>query len=266
MLGTHIDLRRNQTPMIDDPFFYAVAIPAIILTGLAKGGFLGGLGGLAVPMMALAISPVQAAGIMLPILICMDMVGIAAYRRDFDFRNLKIMLPAALVGIAIGWATAAWVTEAHVRLIVGIVALVFSLNYWLDWRPEAQEPRQPNTVKGSFWGLIAGFTSFVSHTGAPPFQVYMLPQRLPNAVYAATAVGFFTTVNLVKVIPYAALGQFNSANLWTTAVLLPLAPLAMLAGIWATRTIPQEPFYKIAYACLLIISLKLIWDGASASF
>lgn len=251
--------------MIEDPFFYAVAIPAILLTGLAKGGFLGGLGGLAVPMMALAISPIQAAGIMLPILICMDMVGVAAYRREFDAANLKIMLPAALVGIGIGWATAAIVTEAHVRLIVGLVAFVFALQYWLDWHGRRDVPQPRSVPKGAFWGLVAGFTSFVSHTGAPPFQVYMLPQRLPNSVYAATAVGFFTTVNLVKVVPYSALGQFNTGNLTTTAVLLPLAPIAMMAGIWLTRNVPQEPFYRIAYACLFIISLKLIWDGAAGS-
>ncbi|MEO1280943.1 MAG: sulfite exporter TauE/SafE family protein [Pseudomonadota bacterium] len=247
--------------MIDDPFFYAVAIPAIILTGLAKGGFLAGLGGLAVPIMALAISPIQAAGIMLPILIAMDMVGTTAYRREFDTENLKIMLPAAMVGIGVGWATAAWVTEAHVRLIVGVVALLFSMKYWLDWRAEAQQPTGRNLRKGSFWGLISGFTSFVSHTGAPPFQIYMLPQKLPNAVFAATAIVFFTTVNLVKVIPYWALGQFSSGNLLTTAVLLPLAPVSILIGIWLTRRVPQEPFYRITYACLLIISLKLIWDG-----
>lgn len=247
--------------MIEDPFFYAVAIPAVILTGLAKGGFMSGLGGLAVPIMALAISPIQAAGIMLPILIAMDFVGATAYRREFDPVNLKIMLPAAIVGIAVGWATAAYVTEAHVRLIVGLVALLFALRYWLDWRPETHEPQPPSVAKGSFWGLVAGFTSFVSHSGAPPFQVYILPQRLPNAVFAATAIVFFTTVNLVKVIPYAALGQFSTGNLMTTAVLVPLAPISILAGIWLTRRVPQEPFYRLTYASLLIISVKLIWDG-----
>jgi len=247
--------------MITDPWFYAVAIPAILLTGLAKGGFLGAAGGLAVPMMSLVISPVQAAGIMLPILNTMDMTGLVAYRREFHWPNLKILLPAALVGIAIGWATAAYVTEAHVRLIVGVVALAFSMRYWLGGR-HTDKVATPNRLKGSFWGLVAGFTSFVSHTGAPPFNIYMLPQRLPNAVLAATAVWFFTTVNLVKLIPYWALGQFNAANLATSLVLLPLAPVAMMAGVWLTRRVPQEPFYRIAYASLLAISVKLIYDGA----
>ncbi|MCB1519374.1 MAG: sulfite exporter TauE/SafE family protein [Hyphomicrobiaceae bacterium] len=251
--------------MITDPWFYAVAIPAIILTGLAKGGFLGAAGGLAVPLMSLVISPVQAAGIMLPILNTMDLTGIIAYRREFHRANLAILLPAAIAGIAIGWTTAAYVTEAHVRLIVGLVGLGFTLNYWFGGATR-DRPRTVNRAKGTFWGLIAGFTSFVSHTGAPPFNIYMLPQRLPNAVLAATAVWFFTTVNLVKLVPYWALGQFDASNLKTTAVLLPLAPLAMMAGVWLTRRVPQEPFYRIAYASLFVISLKLVYDGARTVF
>ena len=251
--------------MITDPWFYAIAVPAIALTGLAKGGFLGAAGGLAVPMMSLVISPVQAAAIMLPILNVMDLVGVIAYRRDFDRDNLKILLPAAVVGIALGWATAAYVTEAHVRLIVGLVGLAFTLNYWLGGGAN-KAAAERNRAKGSFWGMVSGFTSFVSHTGAPPFNIYMLPQRLPNAALAGTAVMFFTTVNIIKLVPYYALGQFSTANLTTSLMLLPLAPLAMLTGVWLTRRVPQEPFYKIAYASLFVISLKLIYDGVRAVF
>lgn len=249
--------------MIADPAFYAVAIPAIILTGLAKGGFLGAAGGLAVPLMSLVISPVQAAGIMLPILNVMGLTGLYAYRRDFHWGNLKILLPAAAVGIGLGWATAAHVTEAHVRLIIGVIGAAFTLNYWLGVG-RAREPRGQNRARGTFWGMVAGFTSFVSHTGAPPFNIYMLPQRLPNAALAATAVVFFATVNAIKLVPYLALGQLNLDNLKTTAVLLPLAPLAMLAGVWLTRRIAQEPFYRIAYASLFVISLKHVYDGLRA--
>lgn len=250
--------------MITDLNFYLVAIPAVLVMGLAKGGFLSSLGSVSVPIMSLAISPVEAAAIMLPILIVMDLIGVWAYWREFDPVNLRILLPAAVLGVALGWATAAFVTDAHVRLIVGIIGLIFSLNYWLGWRSHAKEPKRPNVYKGSVWGMISGFTSFVSHAGTPPFQVYMLPQRLPNAVLVATGVMFFTTVNLIKVIPYAALGQFSLANISTTAVLLPLAPIATLAGIWLTRRIAEEPFYRIAYAGLLVISVKLIWDSAAA--
>ncbi len=249
--------------MITDPWFFAVAIPAIVFTGLSKGGFLGGIGGMAVPLMSLVISPVQAAGIMLPILIAMDWIGVWAYRRDWSAPNLKILLPAATGGIIVGWATAAYVTESHVRLLVGVIGVLFTLDHWLKLRPRSVAPG-PNLVKGTFWGAVSGFTSFVSHTGGPPFAIYMLPQRLPNAVYAGTAVMMFTAVNLIKVPPYFLLGQFNPENLKTVAVLLPLAPLTMGAGVWLTRRVPQGPFYKILYGCLFVISVKLIWDGLRA--
>lgn len=247
--------------MLTDPWFYAVAIPAVILTGLSKGGFLGGIGGIAVPLMSLVISPVQAAAIMLPILIAMDWTGVWAYRRDWSGVNLKILLPAATVGILVGWYLAAVINDAHVKLMVGTIGFLFAADWWLGLRPKTAAPG-PSWIKGSVFGAISGFTSFVSHTGGPPFAVYMLPQRLTNTVYAGTAVMFFTAVNLIKVPPYLFLGQFDAVNLKTAAALMIPGMAAMAAGIWLTRRVPQAGFYKVVYGCLLLISMKLVWDGA----
>jgi uncharacterized membrane protein YfcA len=249
--------------MITDPWFYVAAVPGIVLAGMAKGGFGGALGMLAVPLMALVIPPVQAAAIMLPILIVMDVVGLIAWRGTFDRRAVAIVLPAALAGVAAGWATAAWVTEAHVRLIVGVVVVLFTLNHWFGGAA-GREPRQHNRLKGWFWGAVSGFTSFVSHAGGPPFQMYMLPLRLDPKLFAGTAILVFSVVNAVKVVPYFFLGQFSTANLWTSAVLLPLAPLATLAGVLLVRRIRPETFYGITYSVLFAIGLKLIWDGLRA--
>jgi uncharacterized membrane protein YfcA len=251
--------------MPTDPWFYAVAIAAVTLTGLSKGGFLGGVGGVAVPLMSLVISPVQAAAIMLPILIAMDWMGVWAYRHEWSRPNLKIMLPAATVGILVGWWMAKVVNDAHVKLMVGIIGVTFAANWLLGLAPRTAVPG-PNWLKGSIFGAISGFTSFVSHTGGPPFAVYMLPQRLPNAVYAGSAVMFFTAVNLIKVPPYLFLGQFDASNLLTAAVLTLPGVAAMAAGIWLTRRVPQGPFYRIVYGFLLLISAKLIWDGGRALF
>jgi uncharacterized membrane protein YfcA len=248
--------------MITDPLFYAVAVPAVILVGLAKGGFVGALAMLGVPLMALVISPVQAAGIMLPILIAMDVFALWSYRGVYDLANLKIVIPAAIVGIFIGWLTAAYVSEGHVRLIVGIIALLFTLDYWIGWR--AQEAAGTSAAKGGFWGAAAGFTSFVSHAGGPPLQMYLLPQKLQPRLFVGTCVIFFTTVNWIKVIPYAALGQFDTTNLATSVVLAPLAPLSILTGAWLVKKLNMEVFYRLAYFAIFAISLKLIWDGARA--
>lgn len=246
---------------ISDPAFYAVAIPAVILAGLSKGGFGGTIGMLAVPMMSLVISPVQAAGIMLPILITMDAVGLFAYRSSFDRRSLLILLPAAILGICAGWATAAWVEEAHVRLIVGIISLLFVADYIRKRkRPKGEQPHQP--IKGIFWGAVSGYTSFVSHTGGPPYQLYMVPLRLAPAVFAGTTVIFFSVVNVIKLVPYFLLGQFDSTNLVTAAVLLPLAPLATLTGVRLVKIVDQAVFYKIIYVAMFVVGLKLVYDGA----
>ena len=250
--------------MITDPMFYAVAIPAIFLVGLGKGGFVGPLAMLGVPLMSLVISPVQAAGILLPILIAMDVFALWAYRGVYDVRNLKIMLPAALTGIIIGWLTAAYVSDGHVRLIVGTVAILFTLDYWIGWRG-ARAPG-PNIAKGGFWCTIAGFTSFVSHAGGPPVQMYLLPQRLEPRLFVGTNVIFFTAVNLFKVLPYAALGQLGFDNLVTSMVLSPLAPVSILTGAWLVKKMNLETFYKLAYIMIFVISLKLIQDGVSAIF
>lgn len=250
--------------MITDPLFYAVAIPAVILVGLAKGGFVGALAMLSVPLISLVISPVQAAGILLPILIAMDVFALWAYRGVYHKPNLKILLPAALTGITIGWLTAAYVSDGHVRLIVGIIAFLFTLDYWISWR--GADTPGVNVAKGGFWGTVAGFTSFVAHAGGPPVQIYLLPQKLEPRLYIGTSVIFFTVVNWLKVIPYAALGQLGFENLATSAVLAPLAPLSIFTGAWLVKKLNVETFYALAYVMIFVISLKLMWDGAGAVF
>lgn len=247
--------------MLMDPWFYAVAIPAVFCFGLAKGGFLPGIAIAAVPLLALIMSPVQAAGILLPILIGMDVVAVWAYRKHFDAANIRIMLPAAAIGIGIGWLTAAYVSEAHVRLIVGIIGLVFVIDHYATRRPEATGR---SVAKGGFWGTLTGFTSFVSHAGSTPFQMYMLPQKFPPRVFAGTGTILFACINALKVPPYWFLGQLNLDNLFISLVLAPIIPIAMGLSIWLVRVVPAKPFYQIAYAGLAVVSIKLIWDGTSA--
>ena len=249
--------------MITDPWFYAAAVPAVLIVGLSKGGFAGGLGILGVPLMALTISPLQAAGIMLPILCAMDLIGIWAYRRSFDRTNLLILLPGAAFGIFLGWLTADYADEAFVLILVGGIAVAFALDHWIG-RRESQSPRPRNRTKGSLWGAVGGFTSFVAHAGGPPFQVYMLPQKLDKRLYVGTSVFFFWLVNLMKLPPYAALGQLKFGNLETALVLLPLAPIGMLLGIRLLHIIPEKPFYRIAYVLVFLVGCKLLWDGVNA--
>lgn len=251
--------------MITDPIFYLAAIPAVLIVGISKGGFGGSIAILGVPLMALVISPIQAAGIMLPILILMDFIAVASYWGVFDRKVLLMTLPGALAGLALGYLMATTVDEALVLLIIGIVAVAFTLDHWrkvyLSNRPP--EKAGHNFAKGSVWGLVAGFTSFVAHAGGPPYQMYTIPLKLEKRIFAGTGVIFFFTMNVVKLVPYFLLGQFSHENLGTSAVLLPVAVLATLLGVWLVKIVPQELFYKILYVVVLLVGLKLIFDGVT---
>ncbi|MBO6724094.1 MAG: sulfite exporter TauE/SafE family protein [Rhizobiaceae bacterium] len=245
-----------------DPLFYAVSIPAVMLVGFSKGGFGGAMALVGLPLMALVMPPVQAAAIMLPILIVMDVVSLWTWRGTYDRKTLKLMLPGAMVGIAIGWATAALVTAGAVRLIVGVVALLFFLRWLVQiLRRSDGEARNQNALRASFWSIISGFTSFVAHAGGPPYQVYALQLRHAPAVYTGTSVIFFSIVNAVKVIPYFALGQFDTTNLAASAVLMPIAPIATLTGAWLVRRMRPDIFYGFMYSMMAIVAAKLIYDG-----
>lgn len=247
--------------IITDPFFYAVAIPAVIFLGLSKGGF-SGVGIAATPLLALYLPPLEAAALLLPVLITQDLISIYVYRREWDASNLKIMLPGAVAGMTLAWLLAAYISDNAVRITVGLIGLIFVIDVW---RKRARiEPTRMGPAGGVFWGAVSGFTSFMTQAGGPPFQVYVLPQRLPKLVLVGTTTIFFAVVNALKIVPYFALGQFRAGNFATSLALLPMAIIANFMGIWLVKHTPTNLFYNIAYALLLMISLVLLWQGCSA--
>jgi uncharacterized protein len=236
-----------------------VGVVAVALVGLSKGGLGGAFALMGVPVLSLVMPPVQAAALLLPVLLVMDAVGLWSWRGTFDRGTLVAMLPAAMIGIGLGWLTAASTSESLVRLIVGLVALGFSI--WSVWPKRLHAAPRPRAASAWFWGTMAGFTSFVAHAGGPPYQVHTLPLRLDPKVYTGTAVVFFAVVNVVKVVPYAALGQFDAATLRSAAVLLPVAVVAVLLGAAAVRRMRPQVFYPFMLAMIALVGLRLVYDG-----
>jgi uncharacterized membrane protein YfcA len=250
--------------MITDLLFYLAAVPAVILMGLSKGGF-AGLGLLSLPLMALVVSPVQSAAIMLPILIVQDVVTVWAYRHSWDRRNLAILLPSSAAGIFAGYLLAARVSEAAVTLAVGVISLAFAVRRLvLDRRAVEIPPSRADVPRGTFWGTIIGFTSMIAHAGGPPFQIYVMPQKLARDVFVGTGAILFALVNWLKVAPYLALGQFSHENLATSAVLFPVAIASTWAGVLLVRSVSGERFYTVVYILLVLVGAKLIYDSIFA--
>jgi uncharacterized protein len=242
-----------------DPLFLAVALFAALLIGLAKGG-ISMVGSLATPILALVISPVKAAAILLPILVISDAIGLWSYRRNFDRRNLAILIPAGALGVGIGWATASLISDRWVGFVIGVIGFVFVLNAWLT-RNTVPQPKPADVPRGVLWGSIMGFSSFVAHVGGPPYQVYVYPQQLDKVVYAGTTTIVFAAMNWIKLPPYWALGQFNTENLALSALLIPIAVVGTLAGFRLVRVLPQKVYFNVVQGALFVVSLKLMMDA-----
>ena len=244
-----------------DPYFIAICVLAVFLVALSKAGLLGSLGVIGVPLLTLVMPAREAAAVLLPVLLVMDAIAVYSYRKEFSGRILKIMLPGAAIGTLLGWALWSFVSDDMVLLFVGIITLLFILDAVLPLRKALVRP-DPSTPWGVFWGGFAGFTSFVSHTGGPPFQIYVLPQKLTPLVYSGTTALFFAIVNTAKLVPYYFLGQLSVHNLTLSAALAPVGVVGVLLGVWLVRRISAKVFYQIAYGLVFLLALKLIWDGA----
>jgi uncharacterized protein len=230
-------------PIISDPAFYAVAIPAVIFLGLAKGGFSGVATG-ATPLLALYLPPLEAAALLLPIVLCQDVISVHAYWREWSGWILKILLPGALFGLILGYLFAAHVSDDTIRILIGITALIFVANTWL--RPTHPKPTQSGVVAGLFWGTVAGFLSFASQGGGPPFQVFTLPQRLSKMTFVGTTAIFFAALNVIKIVPYAL-----------------LAVVANMVGIWLIKVVPTAQFFRITYVLLFVLGSVLFYQSAT---
>lgn len=246
-------------PLITDPFFYAVAIPAVLLLGVSKSGFGAGFGSLAVPMMALAVTVPQAAAILMPVLLLMDLLGMAAFRKNVDHRLLRFLIPFGLLGIVVGALLFKVLDARVVAGIVGGFTLLF-LAQRLLFPPRPDSPPPPQWL-GALLTLTSGFTSFIAHAGGPPINAYVIPLRLSPLQFTGTMAFFFFFINLAKWIPYAWLGLLDVRNMTTSLALLPFAPIGVWVGVRIAHRIKPLLFYRMLYAGMLLTGVKLLWDA-----
>jgi uncharacterized protein len=245
--------------VVTDPYFYLLAVPAVLLYGMAKGGLGPAVGAIAVPALSLVINPVQAAAILLPILCVMDIFALWNFRKSFDTRHLKILIPAGIVGIAIASLLMGHLSPDAIRLIIGVIAVAFCLNYWIG--PTRLQKKSGGRFSGYLWGTVAGFTSTQVHAGGPPISVYLLPQNLDRVILMGTLAVFFAVINYLKLIPYTLLGAIDSSNFMTSVILMPLAPVGVKLGYLILNRVSQKTIYRFLYIALFLSGLKLLFDG-----
>ncbi len=248
------------------PTFYLASMLAILLAGISKGGFGAAAGGLAVPLMSIVIAPPEAAGIMLPILCAMDLFGVHAWRGRWSVPHLRRLLPGGLVGIALGALAFGLMSVNAIRLIVGLLAILFACNKWFSLSERLAQRlslhgQPPGRIAGAICGLCSGFTSTLAHAGGPPFAIYIFSQRLDKSAIVATSALFFCVCNYCKLVPYYFLGQLHLGNLSTSLLFSPLAPLGVWLGVWLHHRVSENAFFQVSYALLCASGLKLVWDA-----
>ena len=248
-------------PLITDPFFYAVAIPAVLLLGISKSGFGTGFGSLAVPLMALSVTVPQAAAILMPVLLVIDLFGLAVFRKNVDMTFLRFLVPFGVLGSLIG-ALLFKVMDAHLvaGLVGGFTLLFLAQRLLFPPKPDSLPP--PRWV-GAILTVTSGFTSFVAHAGGPPVSAYVIPMRLSPVQFAATMAWFFFSINLSKWIPYAWLGLLDARNMATSLVLLPVVPLGVWVGLRMGRRISPKHFYRLIAIGMFLTGSKLVWDACA---
>jgi len=246
-------------PLITDPFFYAIAIPAVLLLGVSKSGFGAGFGSLAVPMMALAVTVPQAAAILMPVLLVMDLLGMAAFRNNVDRQLLRFLLPFGLLGIVIGTLLFKLLDAKVVAGIVGGFTLLF-LAQRLLFPPKADSPPPPRWL-GALLTTTSGFTSFIAHAGGPPINAYVIPLKLKPVLFTGTMAFFFFFINIAKWVPYTWLGLLDMRNMLTSLALLPFAPIGVWVGVRIAHRIDPVWFYRLVYTGMFLTGIKLVWDS-----
>ena len=247
--------------MSDVLLYYGLIIAAVVLAALSKGGFGGGMAIVAVPLMSWVMPPAHAAAIMLPLLVLMDMIGVWSYRRTWDGHAVMALLPGALVGVVLGTLAFDWLSENVVRIILGVLSILFAVDWY--FRPAARlgRAKQPNRLAGIAFGTAAGFTSTIAHAGGPPANLYMVPRRLNKTIFVGTLTILFAAINVAKLPSYFAIGLFDRTIVTTVLWMIPVAALAMLAGVRMHHRLNDRWFYPICVTFVFSTGVKLLWDG-----
>jgi hypothetical protein len=209
--------------------------------------------------MALAVTVPQAAAMLMPVLLVMDLLGLAAFRKHFDMKLIRFLVPWGLVGTLVGTFSFKLLDSRLVAGLVGVFTLVF-LAQRLLFPPRPDSPHPPKWL-GAILTTMSGFTSFIAHAGGPPVNAYVIPMRLQPLAFAATMSVFFTVLNLSKWIPYAWLGLLDMRNMATSLALLPFAPIGVWVGVRLAHRIKPLLFYRLVYAGMFLTGVKLVWDG-----
>lgn len=244
------------------PAFLAAAVAAVVI-GIAKGGF-GGVGAfVSVAIMSLVTSPAVTLGVLLPVLMLADVISVSSLWKEFDRRAVWQAFPGAVIGVAVGTWLLASIDSASIKVVIGVISIVFAVHSLILVRlgrggasGALGAPRL-----APVFGLVSGATSALAHSGGPPIHMHYLARGFSPVVFVATSNVFMSLVNLLKLGPYLSIGMVNGSSLVYSLKLVPFVIAAAFAGIWMARRISRQRFALIVNVLMLVVGMKLLYDG-----
>jgi len=204
------------------------------------------------------MDPLVAAGLLLPIFIVSDVVGVWLYRREYSAKNVLLLIPAGLIGVILASILMPYISPTIATLLTGLIGLFYCaqvLRKHLRGK-NAIVPFYP--IRGIFWGTLTGITSFVSHTGAPPFQSFVLPQRLPKMQYAGTNTLVFAAINLFKLPAYVSVGLMTNLNWPALFSMAVVASIGAVLGRKLAQRLPESVYFLAIQILLFVVSIYLV--------
>jgi uncharacterized membrane protein YfcA len=227
-----------------------------ILIGMAKGGFGPVLGALATPLLSRVMPVSSAAALALPLLMIGDAFALPLYWRHWDVRQIRLVMPAAVIGVFAGAYFLSALPDNILRPTLGIFTLMLVVYKLVGERLTARQYELHNW-HGYLAGAASGFGSAVANAGGPPFTAYLLLQKMNPAVFMGTTTLFFITVNLIKLPSFWVAGLMAETSLSVILLTIPL----MLLGVWVGRVfvtrVDPKAFDRWMLGLLLIAALLL---------
>lgn len=245
-----------------DLFFFCIAGPAVLFAAISKAGFGSGAAFAAATILALVVEPGLALGVMLPLLMLIDAGSLKPYWREWSAPDARLLVMGGVPGVILGAALYRVASPDVIRLLIGGVSVGFVI--WqlclASGLVRIAQMRMPDWA-GLSSGAVAGFTTFISHAGGPPTALFLLTRGLNKTQYQATTVLVFWVLNIVKFVPYAALGMFTTQTFLANIALAPFAILGTWMGVKAHHFVPERAFFALTYVLLMVTGSKLVWDG-----
>jgi hypothetical protein len=241
--------------------FFILSAVSILVTGISKSGFAGGLGVMNVPLMSLFVSPQFALAVMMPILIAMDMIIIWHYRNSWDRSIVLMLIPGAILGVIIGAMTFHYMNADIIKFIVGLISMILVLQFFFISKSQLMPKPSGKTIP-FILGSISGFAGFIAHAGGPPVKGYLIQQKPDKTEFVATNGAFVFFINTLKCFGYTILGNMTFESMKVSLVLSPMIFIGIALGTYLHRLINPKIFTKFVYILLAMAGLKLLWDSA----